>query len=156
MSFSLTTDAYRDGSKTITRRDGWWKLKPGDVFMGCVKCMGLRKGEKVQKIHAGRVVSTRPEMLGWLLEMDGPHYTYDEACEEVAREGFAGRDPEWFVEFYLRDFSLGYVALREKAGATEVNRIEFEHVEEQPSAGSGIMDSTSFHKEPPRARTPGA
>jgi len=156
MSFFMTTEAYREGSKTITRRDGWWHLKPGDVFMGCVKCMGLRKGEKVQKIHAGRVVSTRPEMLGWLLELDGPHYTYDEACEEFAREGFPGCHPEWFVEFYLRDFSLGYVALREKAGATKVNRIEFAHVEEQPSAGSGIMDSTSFHKEPPRARTPGA
>jgi hypothetical protein len=55
----------------------------------------------------------------------------------------------------LTDADL-YVALREKAGATKVNRIEFAHVEEQPSAGSGIMDSTSFHKEPPRARTPGA
>lgn len=129
MSFSLTIDAFRDRSKTVTRRAGWWHLKPGDVFMGCEKCMGLKRGEKVQRIHPGRVLSTRPERLGWLLELDGPHYTYDEACEEIAREGFAGRDPEWFVEFYLRDFTLEFEALREKAGATVVNRIEFEHVE---------------------------
>ena len=31
MSFSMTTGPFRARTKTVTRRFGWWFLKPGDV-----------------------------------------------------------------------------------------------------------------------------
>lgn len=31
MSFALTTDQVKDRVKTVTRRNGWWFLKPGDI-----------------------------------------------------------------------------------------------------------------------------
>jgi len=52
MSFFLTTDQIRNKTKTVTRRDGWLFLKPGDIVQACVKCQGLKKGEKIL-IHAG-------------------------------------------------------------------------------------------------------
>ena len=63
MSFSATTEQIRNGTKTVTRRLGWTFLKPGDVVMACVKCQGLKKGEKVEKIRPIRIVSVRKEPL---------------------------------------------------------------------------------------------
>lgn len=47
ISFALTTPQFKSRSKDVTRRIGWWFLKPGDVVMGVEKGMGLKKGEKV-------------------------------------------------------------------------------------------------------------
>ena len=33
MSFSMTTEAVRRREKTVTRRLGWWGLKPGDELV---------------------------------------------------------------------------------------------------------------------------
>ena len=30
MSFSMTTEAVRNRTKTVTRRLAWWDLKPGE------------------------------------------------------------------------------------------------------------------------------
>jgi len=157
MSFSMTTGAIRDGSKTVTRRLGWYFLKPGDVLWAVEKGMGLKKGEKVKRLALIRVVSAEREDLDYLLgpycypQTDGGRF---DAAAEIVREGFPGMTPTEFVEMFCRanglEFKPPYWA------PWPVNRIEFEYVGEQPSAGSGIMDSTSFHKEPPRARTPGA
>jgi hypothetical protein len=45
ISFSITRFQFCDRTKTVTRRLGWAKLKPGDVLMGVEKAMGLKKGE---------------------------------------------------------------------------------------------------------------
>ena len=41
MSFFMTTKQFEDGSKDITRRFGWWNLKPGDRVKAVKKAMGL-------------------------------------------------------------------------------------------------------------------
>lgn len=60
MSFSETTDPFRDGSETVTRRAGWSSRQPGDVVTGVQKAMGLKTGERVERIHDVGVVSNRP------------------------------------------------------------------------------------------------
>lgn len=57
MSFSLTTPQMRDRTKTLTRRLGWYSLKPGDRVQAVVKGMGLKKGEKVERLCVIEVVS---------------------------------------------------------------------------------------------------
>ena len=57
MSFAMTTEAVRNQTKTVTRRFGWWFLKPGDMVQPVEKAMGLRKGEVG---YMGLVLSVHP------------------------------------------------------------------------------------------------
>ncbi len=59
----MTTDPFRARSKTVTRRFGWWFLKPGDVVCGVEQSRGLKKGERVVRLGLIRIVSTRSEPL---------------------------------------------------------------------------------------------
>lgn len=88
MSFFLTTEQFLDGSKTVTRRIGWEFLKAGDQICAVRKAQGLKAGEKIDRLGTVRVVSVRFERLSAITAAD------------VAREGFFGRSPEWFVEFF--------------------------------------------------------
>lgn len=63
MSFAMTTGQFKARTKTVTRRFGWWFLKPGDVVRGVEKAMGLKKGEKVKALSLIRIVAARPEPL---------------------------------------------------------------------------------------------
>ena len=115
MSFKLTTQQVRDGTKTVTRRDGWARLNPGARVMACVKCMGLKKGEKVEKIREIEIVSNRPEVLREIVSM--PKRGEE---SEVCREGFPTMTPWEFVLMY-----------NEHNGGTPdkiINRIEFKYV----------------------------
>ena len=49
MSFAMTTPQFRARTKTVTRRFGWWFLKPGDVVMGVERSRGLDRGEPVHR-----------------------------------------------------------------------------------------------------------
>lgn len=109
MSFFLTTDQFIARQKTVTRRIGWWTLKPGDVVMAVRKSRGLKKGERVQKLGLIKVVSLRREPLENITDGD------------VAREGFPGKDRLWFISFFLRS-SGGF------GSTVPVNRIEFEYL----------------------------
>src|SRR5579863_10126464 len=106
MAFSLTTAQVRAGTKDITRRIGWTFLKPGDQLMACVKCMGRRKGEPLERIRPIEVVSVRREMIGQLNRVSGPigfeplYRQRHQAETEVRREGFEGHSPAWFVEMF--------------------------------------------------------
>lgn len=108
ISFALTTKQIRNGTKTVTRRIGWWNLKVGEILNACVKCMGFRKGEKIEVIRQIRIISTRREQL------------YKISKSDVKREGF----PQWnridFLEFFMDSHNCD--------GLTEVNRIEFEYL----------------------------
>lgn len=109
MSFSLTTQQFLDGSKDVTRRNGWLFLKPGDRVRGVKKAMGLKRGEKIQPLGIIEIVDVRREQLQAITD------------DDVRREGFPGESAAWFVEHYRAAMKCDPDA--------EVTRIEFKHVE---------------------------
>lgn len=119
ISFSLTTDQIRARTKTVTRRKGWTFLKPGDVLNACVKCMGLKPGEKIERICQIRVVSVRRESLQVLCD----DRTYGR--KEAKREGFPELRGHEFAQMFCQHMG-GYFD-------QEVTRIEFEYVTDNVS-----------------------
>lgn len=69
MSVSLTEDAVRARTKTVTRRLGWLMLKPGDRLTLCPKVMG-RKGAPLDRICEVEVISVRRERLWHITDED--------------------------------------------------------------------------------------
>lgn len=116
ISFALTTDQIRDRSKTVTRRLGWKNLKPGQILNACVKCMGLKPGEQIQRLGQIRVVSAVPEPLVAMMRDE----TYGKA--EAEREGFPQMDGKQFVEMFCQHMGGNC--------EQEVTRIEFEYVDD--------------------------
>lgn len=114
MSFALTTKQAREKTKTVTRRLGWWFLKPGDIVQQVERGMGLKKGEKIKRIHLIRIVSTRGEPL------EAMFCNVGYGLLECQKEGFSDKNPEWFVRMFARHNKCRI--------GTEVNRIEFEYV----------------------------
>lgn len=110
MSFALTAEQFKARTKTVTRRFGWWFLKPGDVVRGVEKAMGLKPGEKIRPLGAIRIISTRPEPLNAITH------------EDVIKEGF----PEWTPDQFVQMLVDHYGVPPDKT----VNRIEFEYIEE--------------------------
>jgi len=108
MSFSLTTDQVRNRTKTVTRRNGWWFLKPGEIVNAVDKAMGLKKGEKIKSICQIRIVSTRAESLDAI------------TGDDLEKEGFPDWTPEEFVAMYSKHNRC--------LDINPVNRIEFEYV----------------------------
>ncbi len=115
MSFAMTTAQYRARTKDVTRRLGWSKLKAGERFMGVEKGQGLKKGEKVNQLHAGQCVSNRPERL------DRMTTDLEYGRAEVIREGFPNLTPQEFVDMFCEHNRC--------TPDTVVNRIEFRHLE---------------------------
>lgn len=111
MSFSMTTPQFIARTKTVTRRRGWWDLKPGDVLCGVEKGMGLKKGEKVNRLGLIEVVSASPEPLCHI-------YDHDDDC---AKEGFPDWEPHEFIDFFMKSHKCGC--------ADTVNRIEFRYLD---------------------------
>lgn len=119
MSFSLTTAAFLAGTKDVTRRLGWTKLKRGDRFMAVEKCMGLKKGEKVRRLGECICLSNEPEPLSDIIRepyrklriIDVYH-----VLPETVREGFL-ISPEEFVAMFCKKMKCD--------PETVVNRIEF-------------------------------
>ncbi len=97
MSCSLTIDAVRARTKTVTRRhiDTWTTLQPGDRLTLIEKGMGLPKGASQVVLAEVETVSVRIEPLA-LIVRDG----------ELEREGLGHlTDPE-FVDMWAK--SHGY------------------------------------------------
>lgn len=111
MSFFLTTAAFLAGTKTVTRRNGWKFLKPGDRVMAVEKGQGLKKGEKVRRLGVIEILDVRREPLWRII-------TNPADCR---REGFPKMDPREFVRFYCRH-NGGH-------SDQEVTRIEFRRVD---------------------------
>lgn len=132
MSFSMTTEAMEQRRKTVTRRapNTWGKLKPGDRLQAVEKAMGLPKGSTVRRLAVIEIVSVRVELLT------------DITDEDVAREGFEGKDAAWFVAMYLEHVGappVKYIQTMTDDGVFNlhvirpvvyVRRIEFRYVEE--------------------------
>lgn len=107
MSFAMTTGQARNQSKTVTRRQAWWNAQPGQLVQQVVKGMGLKKGEKVERIHVIRLLSIRPEPVEAITQ------------EDVIKEGFPEWSPEGFIAFYCEAHGIN----RDDT----CNRIEFEY-----------------------------
>jgi hypothetical protein len=119
MSFALTTQQVQDMTKDVTRRMGWLQLKPGNAFQPVKKCMGLRPGEKIERIGGAVVtVSTCREPLRRLI--DEPEY----GRAECRREGFPEMSPAEFVTMFCESH-------RGCTPETTVTRIEFSYGEQQ-------------------------
>jgi len=93
--------------KTVTRRLGWWFLKPGDQVMAVEKARGLKRGETVRPIGRIRIVKAGAERLK---EIDP---------SDLAREGF----PAMARAEFIREFCRTHRGCKP---TTKVNRIEFE------------------------------
>jgi len=134
MSFALTTEQVRYQTKTVTRRFGWWFLKPGDVVQPVVKGMGLKKGEKVEKIGQPiRIVSTRQEMVR------------DVTYAECVLEGFPGLTPTAFMRLLTDEWR--------KAGPYDpVHRIQFEYLANTGICGAAPAASAAADGYPGDAR----
>lgn len=115
MSFALTKQQYSDGSKDVTRRLGWLKLKAGDHFMGVEKGMGLKPGELIVRLGPSLVIATRREPL--LRMIEEPVYGFF----EVEREGFPHLSPNQFVDFFCSTH-------KGCTPETVITRIEFRRV----------------------------
>lgn len=121
MSVTLTEDAVRDRSKTVTRRLGWAKLKPADRLTLCRKVMGRRRADgsvdPLVRIAEVEVVSVRREPLSSI----GPG--------ETALEGFPDMTGGAFIEFFCQHMRC--------APDTLVTRIEWRYVAADQPEGSG-------------------
>ena len=114
MSFALTTPQYLDGSKTETRRLGWWSLKPCEVINGVEKGMGLKKGEKIKRLGQSIVVSSEGEPLKNITQ------------DAVVREGFPKMSREEFIEFFCKTH-------KNCTPDTVVNVIKFKRITSRPT-----------------------
>jgi hypothetical protein len=119
MSFSATTAQLLDGSKTVTRRMGWRNLKVGQQLWAVEKAMGLKKGEKHNRLALIEVVEVDQEPLNELLMTGYVNSMY--AYEEIRAEGFPEMSPAEFVSMFCKMNGCRPEDL--------VTRIEFKHVE---------------------------
>lgn len=116
MSVSMTTDAVIERRKTVTRRKGWMFLKPGDRLTLCRKVQGRKRGEPLERLAEVEVVDVRRESLALLTT------EWDYGWADVAREGFPGLVPTYFVQQFFVD-AQGMSPL------DDVTRIEWRYLE---------------------------
>lgn len=107
ISFALTICQFRDKSKTVTRRLQWLKLTAGTDLMGCVKCMGLKPGEKIEKLGPIRITKVTREELRLCTD------------DDAALEGFPEMSGLEFVAMFAKNMKC--------TPQTIVTRIEFEY-----------------------------
>ena len=108
ISFAMTTKQIEAQTKDVTRRFGWAFLKAGDRLTGVKKAMGLKKGEKIERLCDIEVVSVRMEPLNSITQ------------EDVIREGFPDWTPQDFIDFLVSHYKC--------APDKMVNRIEFRYL----------------------------
>ena len=115
MSFFYTQEQIRNRSKTVTRRLGWTFLNAGDIVNACVKCQGLGKGGKIEKICQIRVTDVRQENLHKMA------YDSSYGKREAIKEDFPSKSGRQFVAMFCSHMKC--------APESKITRIEFEYVE---------------------------
>ena len=108
MSFFYTKNQIKYRQKTVTRRLGWNNLKIGEVLNACVKCQGLKKGEKIERLCQIVVIDVRKEKLS------------DITKEDCIKEGFNTFEPEDFINMFCMHNGCDRDAT--------VTRIEFQYI----------------------------
>jgi hypothetical protein len=125
MSCSLTVDAVRNRTKTVTRRrdSTWMTLQPGDRLTLIEKGMGLAKGEKQVVLAEVEVVDVRLERL-WEVSTSEVRSEglFAEALAAVRGTTIPVR--EWFIQFWLA--SHGYPP----DAIPHVRRIEWRYLDD--------------------------
>ncbi len=103
MSCSMTVDAVRARTKTVTRRhaDTWTTLKAGDRLTLIEKGMGLAKGQKQVVLAEVEVVDVRVEPIR-LMTSDVRY-----GRQETRLEGLPEMTPDEFVAFWLKNHGHG-------------------------------------------------
>lgn len=122
MSCSMTIDAVRDRSKTVTRRhvDTWRTLKPGDRLTLIEKGMGLPKGARQVVIVEVEVVDVRVEALVFI----------HAERHATAREGLPSMSTHEFISLWCQGH--GY-AKATNADEVLCRRIEWRYLDEEPT-----------------------
>lgn len=113
MSFIMTKEQMYARTKTVTRRQGWDDLQPGEMLQAIEQGQGLPKGAKVVKMGRIRVTDTRWEPINAITP------------EDCATEGFPELTPAEFVAMYCKANKV--------TPETACNRIVFEHLDEVPA-----------------------
>lgn len=119
MSVSLTLDAVRARTKTVTRRhvDTWQNLTPGDRLTLIEKGMGLPKGAKQVVVAEVEVVDNRVEPLWSITD------------EDVEAEGFAGWTVDEFCSMWMRSHGYGGITAQSEAFSIPCRRIEWRYLD---------------------------
>lgn len=115
MSYAMTKKQIKDRTKTVTRRDGWENLKVGEIYCAVEKGMGLKKGEKVQRLAVLQCVGNRRERLYKMIE------DKEYGSAECILEGFPELSPLEFVQMYTK-------AKKGRHAGDLVSRIEFRYL----------------------------
>lgn len=130
MSCSLTVDAVRDRTKTVTRRhvDTWTTLKPGDRLTLVEKAQGLREGERQIVLAEVEVVSVRVEPISLLA--DDLRY----GRQECKLEGFPLMEPDDFIGMWCQSHGVPTPAacwkmMRPARDWTKCRRIEWRYLD---------------------------
>ena len=84
----LTIEQFKNQTKTVTRRLVWENRKPGDIWMACEKCQGLKKGEKIVRLGEIRIKHIVKQPVNLV------------TADDCRREGFSGMTPGEFVRFF--------------------------------------------------------
>lgn len=123
MSCSMTVDAVRDRSKTVTRRhvDTWRDLKPGDRLVLIEKGMGLPKGARQVVLAEVEIVDVRVEPI---VEVLGEFLA-------TRREGLPDMTPSGFVRFWLDGHGYRAVRTYDDAVFVPCRRIEWRYLDEE-------------------------
>ncbi len=120
MSCSMTIDAVRARTKTVTRRhvDTWTTLKPGDRLTLIEKGMGLPKGAHQVVLAEVEITDVRVEPITDLVYETGG----------TRREGLPGMGDWEFIRFWLKGH--GYGAYTPVANAQKIpcRRIEWRYL----------------------------
>lgn len=103
----MTKDQIIARTKYVTRRFGWWSLKPGDLLWAVEKSMGFKKGEKTKYLDLIEIVKATPEPLNAIDEID---------CN---LEGFPDLSPDQFVAMLVKHYKTKPDAI--------CNRIQFRY-----------------------------
>lgn len=119
ISFALTTPQFLDGSKDVTRRNGWANLKAGDVLCAVEKSQGLGKGGKIKRLGMIRVKDARREPLRRMTD------DLDYGFAETVREGFPKPSPIFWPSVFVDFFCKSHKGVTPDSTIT---RIEFERV----------------------------
>lgn len=120
MSFAMTINQFLAGEKDVTRRFGWWKLKPGDKIWAVEKSMGIPKGEKIKRLDMIEILSVKKEPLNSISKSD------------CVREGFPEFGPHDFVSMLTKHYKC--------LPSSICNRIEFRrlYVDPQKTLREGL------------------
>lgn len=116
ISFAMTTRAFENGEKDVTRRCGWRNLRVGEKLMAVDKLPYRANRKPTRQLGIIEVTAVDQVQLDWI------------TADDVRREGFANMTPAEFV--------TGYCKAMKCNPDDVVTRIEFRKLarEEKPNA----------------------